>query len=220
MTEPSSVQPRHRGSKPLLSREAIVAAALDCLREGGPAALTMRGVANRLETGPASLYAWVKDQHEIHVLVLDAIASEVATPNAADPPEQQLVDLLLDYGRRLFAYRGAARLALAAPPTGPVHLDLLERSLVLAEQQGLDAATAASVLDTLFLLVTAGLAEQEARAADEARGSIPDLYADAMSGDGPGVRPHLAAALRQLLTIDGEQRLAWSIRTFLRGAAG
>jgi AcrR family transcriptional regulator len=220
MLPPNSVQPRHRGPKPLLGRQVIVEAALDCLSDGGPAALTMRGVATRLETGPSSLYAWVRNQRELHVLVLDAIAAEVATPDAADPPEQQLVDLLLDYGRRLFAYPGAARRALAAPPTGPAHLDLLERSLVLAERQGLDTATAASVLDTLFLLVTAGLAEQEARSADETPGSIPDLYADAISDDGPGARPHLATALRQLQATDGEQRLAWSISAFLRGAAG
>jgi len=71
------VRPRHRGPKRLLSREAVVAAALDALRDGGPDALTMRALAARLDTGPASLYAWVRNQRALHVLVLDAIAAQV-----------------------------------------------------------------------------------------------------------------------------------------------
>ena len=109
---------------------------------------------------------------------------------------------------------------LGAPPTGPVHLDLLERSLALAQRQGLDLTTAAAALDTLFLLVTATIAEQEARAADDAPGSIPDVYGDAIAGDAREVRPLLAAAHRYLLTVDGEERLLWSLRAFLRGASG
>ena len=50
---------RQRGAKAPLSRDAVVRAALDCLHEGGPAGLTMRKVAARLETrGPASLYVY------------------------------------------------------------------------------------------------------------------------------------------------------------------
>lgn len=220
MSAQSTVRPRQRGPKPLLGREAIVAAALDCLREAGPAALTMRAVAGRLDTGPASLYAWVNGQRELHVLVLDAIAAEVLMPTEAGPPETQLVDLLLDYGRQLFSFQGAARLALGTPPTGPVHLDLLERSLEIAERMGLPPGTAAAALDTLFLLVTATIAEQEARATDETPGSIPDLYADAIGSGRGESRPRLAAGHRYLSMVDGEERLAWSIRAFLRGASG
>lgn len=220
MSAETAVRPRQRGRKPLLSRAAIVTAALELLREGGPAALTMRAVAARLDTGPASLYAWVKGQRELHVLVLDAIAAEVVLPGEIGDPETQLVDLLLDYGRHLFSFRGAAQLALGAPPTGPAHLDLLERSLEMAERMGLEPSTAAAALDSIFLLVTATIAEQEARAADATPGSIPELYGEAITDDGAPSRPHLAAAHKQLLTVDGEGRLAWSIRAFLRGASG
>jgi len=77
MSSTSDVRPRQRGPKLLLSRDAVVAAALAALRDGGPAALTMRGLAVRLDTGPASLYAWVRNQRELHVLVLDSIAAGV-----------------------------------------------------------------------------------------------------------------------------------------------
>jgi len=179
----------------------------------------MRGVAARLETGPSSLYAWVRDQRELHLLVLDAIASEVSPPDEASGAEQQLVDLLLDYARRLFACPGAARLALAAQPTGRAHLDLLERTLGILERRGLDPPTAAATGDTLFLLVTGTLAEQEARTAHATPGSIPELFGAALSDDMAGRWPRLSQAHAALATLDGEERLAWSIRTFLRGAA-
>ena len=195
-------------------------AALECLQAGGPAALTMRGVAVRLETGPASLYAWVRDQRQLQVLVLDAIAAEVKPPDGTDPADDQIVALLLAYAECLHGYPGAAQLALAAPPTGPASLDLLERGLGLLEQLGLDSATSVSAIDSLVLLVTATVAEQESRAADETPGSIPELYEQAVRANPSEVRPHLAAALQHLYAVPGEQRLAWSIRTFIRGLGG
>jgi AcrR family transcriptional regulator len=219
MTSSSSVRPRQRGPKALLSREAIVLAALEALREGGPAALTMRGLAARLDTGPASLYAWVRNQRELHVLVLDAIASEVEPPDAADPPDLQLVGLLLGYAHRLFAYRGAAQLALTAQPTGPAYLDFLERCLGLLDQAGIPEAQAEPGLDTLILLVTATIAEQDTRETGEGPETIPDLYEAAIAAE-PNRRPRLAAGAVFMRTLDGGERLRLSIRTFLRGLTG
>jgi AcrR family transcriptional regulator len=219
MMSQREIRPRQRGPKALLSRESIVLAALKALREGGPVALTMRGVAARLDTGPASLYAWVRNQRELHVLVLDAIASEVELPDEAYPPERQLVQLLLNYAERLFAYRGAAQLAIAAQPTGPAHLDLLERCLGLLEAAGVPQRQAAPGLDTLVLLITATIAEQDTRETGEGPETIPDLYEAAIAED-PSHRPRLAAGAALLRTLDGSERLAESIRIFLRGLAG
>jgi AcrR family transcriptional regulator len=216
MTSSTNVRPRQRGSKALLSRELVVLAALDCLRDGGPAALTMRGLAARLETGPSSLYAWVSNQRALHVLVLDAIAAEVRLPNESDPTAEQMVGLLLEYGRRLFSYPGSAQLSLDAQPTGPAYLDLLERCLTLLEEYGLAAPRAAAILDTLFLLVAATAAEQDARRSDAGGESVPDLYDAPIAADA-GRWPRLAAAHAYMRTTDGEQRLAQTIRTFLKG---
>jgi hypothetical protein len=176
----------------------------------------MRGVAARLDTGPASLYAWVRNQRELHVLVLDAIASEVELPDQSGAPETRLVRLLLNYAERLFAFRGAAQLALAAQPTGPAQLDLLERCLGLLDECGIPDQKAAPGLDTLILLITATIAEQDTRETGEGPETIPDFYDAAIAAD-PGRRPRIAAAAALLRTLDGSERLAESIRTFLRG---
>jgi len=63
---------RERPAKPPLSRDAIVAAALEIARTEGIEALSMRRVAQALDTGAASLYVYVADRDELHALVFDA----------------------------------------------------------------------------------------------------------------------------------------------------
>ena len=208
---------RSRGPKSPLSRDGVVAAALACLREGGPSRLTMRMVAGRLETGPASLYTFVRDQRELHVLVLDSIAARVRRADIERGSEDGVVELLLDYARQLHAFPGAARLALLTPPTGPAFLDLVESAMERLVGAGFSITAAERACDALFLFVTATVAEQDARTADDAARPIPDLYEEALDADSTS-RPYLAAAREQMAAWSGAGRLEWSLRSFLAGA--
>lgn len=197
---------RRRDGKRLLSREAVVEAALLMLREGGASALTMRGVAGRLETGPSSLYAWVRGLRELQLLVIDALAARVAPPGDGESPAERITGLLIRYGRELFDHPGAARVALECQPTGPIYLDLLEECLALAVSDGFAVGRAARVIDALVLLVTATAAEQDARASVGADGSVTDLYQAAIAGDAQRW-PYLTLGSAELGSLDGEQRL-------------
>src|SRR3954453_9693604 len=65
MTRPAAPRSRrNRPAKPPLSRDAIVAAALEIARTEGVEALSMRPVAQALDTGPASPYVYVADGDE------------------------------------------------------------------------------------------------------------------------------------------------------------
>ena len=215
----STSRPRQRGPKAPLSREAVVHAALDCLQTGGPAALTMRKVAALLETGPGSLYVYVRDQSELHVFVLDAIASEVPLSVASTDGELQLLKLLISYARQLFKYPGTARLALLTPPTGPAFLDLFETALSLLVAAGFTTQRAVWAADALFLLVTAAVAEQDARPRDDPSRSIADLYGAAIDSDESARRPYLSAARSEFAVGGGELRLEWAVCAFFRGLA-
>src|SRR5215212_2053522 len=70
---------RERPAKPALSRHAIVAAALEIAREEGVEALSMRRLAQALDTGPASLYVYVADRDELWDLVFDAAIGSIET---------------------------------------------------------------------------------------------------------------------------------------------
>jgi AcrR family transcriptional regulator len=220
MTDSTSRRLRNRPLKAPLSLEAVVDAALECLHEGkgGPAGLTMRKVAARLETGPASLYAYVRGQRELHVLVLDSIAAKVRLLEVTKARKGAVVDLLLAYAAQLAAFPGAARLALDTQPTGPAFLDLLECAMQLLVSDGFSVRMAARAGDALFLLATASIAEQDARLDDDPGRSIPALFDDALD-DASTERPLLSAGHEALRTESGELRLAWTLRALLLGIA-
>ncbi|WP_222843985.1 TetR/AcrR family transcriptional regulator [Cellulosimicrobium sp. CUA-896] len=68
---------RDRPAKPALSREAIVAAALHVLKRDGAEKLTIRRVADELDTGPASLYVYVKNVTVLHALLIDGLLADL-----------------------------------------------------------------------------------------------------------------------------------------------
>lgn len=79
--EPVTVWERpHRGARgpaPERSRGQITAAAVELADAEGLAAVSMRQVAAKLATGPASLYRYVADRDELLDLMADAVSGEV-----------------------------------------------------------------------------------------------------------------------------------------------
>src|SRR5262245_40912566 len=69
--------PRRPPEKPVLSRDLVVKTALGILAAEGFEAVSMRRVAQQLETGPASLYAHVANKEELDELMLDAVLGDV-----------------------------------------------------------------------------------------------------------------------------------------------
>ncbi|NVB82431.1 MAG: GntR family transcriptional regulator [Kofleriaceae bacterium] len=67
-----------------LSRERVTAAALEIADAEGLAALSIRGLAARLDTSAMSLYRHVRNKHELITLMTDAALGEEALP--ATPP--------------------------------------------------------------------------------------------------------------------------------------
>lgn len=148
---------RDRPAKPPLSRDAIVAAALEIARTEGVEALTMRRVAGALDTGPASLYVYVADRHELQELVFDAAIGTIDIPPIEpDRWREQLKEL----GRRMRRmmsedYPGLAVLAMTHIPSGDNALRGAEAMLALLKAGGASDQTAAYAADLLSLYITA-----------------------------------------------------------------
>src|ERR1700722_11451930 len=87
-----------RRSPRRLSREGITAAALAVVDAEGIEGLTMRRVAEELDTGAASLYAHFSDKEEIVEAVVDRVIGEVPLPERIDPErwQAQLKQIALD----------------------------------------------------------------------------------------------------------------------------
>src|SRR4051812_6002847 len=98
---------RDRPAKPALSRDWIVAETIKIVRAEGLEKATMRGVAQSLDTGPASLYAYVANTAELHAAVLDELIKSV--DEGTGDRHARLSTLLGRYADILFAYPGLAR---------------------------------------------------------------------------------------------------------------
>ena len=68
---------RERPAKPALSRRWIVDTAVRIMRAEGLDKVTMRRLAQELDTGPASLYVYVANTAELHAAVLDDLLGQV-----------------------------------------------------------------------------------------------------------------------------------------------
>src|ERR1700749_5234049 len=121
---PSPPRPPRRRERPTrrtaLTVEGIVAAAIEVLDETGVSGLSMRGVAQQLGTGAASLYAHVSGKDELLELVFDELVGRVPLPEP-DPKiwREQVRQMLRDLRAVLISHRDAALAGLGRIPTSP-----------------------------------------------------------------------------------------------------
>lgn len=214
---------RERPAKAPLSREAIVAATLTLL-DAGVDKLTMRRVAAELDTGPASLYVYVRDTEELHAAVLEELlgTSGLLDAPAADDARtwrEQVVDLLMGYTGLLLAYPSVARVTAFTRPVGPHYIHLVERILGLLADGGVPVGVASWGVDLLLQQSETTAAEQGGRSADDQahdddalRTAIRSIVAAT-----PPDLPHVAAAGEDLVSGEGPERGAWAIEVLLNG---
>jgi AcrR family transcriptional regulator len=214
---------RERPAKPALTRAGIVATAVALMRTEGLAKVTMRRLAQELDTGPASLYVYVRNTAELHAAVLDERLGTVdlgPADNAAEDWRERLVQILTAYTDLLHEHPGLARSALVARPSGERYLALLEALLSLLDEGGVPPDRAAWAVDLLLLLATATAAEHATRARDlDARDDKAewDALTEALRGATTATHPHLAALGTALLSGSGEARSAWGFRVLING---
>ena len=208
---------RDRPAKPALTREGIVAAAVAVLRAEGLERVTMRRLAAELDTGPASLYVYVRDTAELHAAVLDDFLAGVDLDPAPGDWRDRVWTVLESYVALLLEHPGLARVALVVRPHGPHYLALVEAVLALLDAGGVPPDRAAWAVDVLLLVATATAVEQGTR------GERPDhrdhdALIGAITGADPAAYPHLAALGADLWSGPGPARARWFVDVLLAGA--
>jgi AcrR family transcriptional regulator len=150
-------EPRRRASKPQLSQQLVVTTALDILAAEGIDAVSMRRVAQTLDTGPASLYAHVSNKDELDELMFDRILADVPLPEP-DPDHwaEQVKEVLRGQVKAMLTYPGIAKVAWRTMvPVGPNILRHGEAVLALLRSGGLSIKQAAFASDALSLYTKA-----------------------------------------------------------------
>ncbi len=161
----SAVKPRSSRAKPPLSRDAIVDVGIELLDAEGLDAVTMRRVAERLGTGPASLYQHVAGKDELLELLFDRVAGEIElpAPNAGDWQEP-LKALLRSMRTVLSSHRDIAYVTLGRIPTGANALGIAEGMLAIMDAGGVPPEISTYAVDTLALFIGAVSYEDSIRA--------------------------------------------------------
>ncbi|MGW7256589.1 TetR/AcrR family transcriptional regulator [Streptomyces sp. NPDC054834] len=208
---------RERPAKPALSREGIVAAAVELLRAEGLRKVTMRRLAQELDTGPASLYVYVRNTDELHAAVLDELLGTVGPAPREGSWRDRLEQVLTAYTMMLFEHPSLARAALTARPSGPNYLNLIETLLALLDEGGVPPAQAAWGVDILLQLATAQAAEHSEQDASPTHQDDWDALVGALRNASPCTHPHIAATVGVLLAGPPRARMSWAFQTLING---
>jgi AcrR family transcriptional regulator len=212
-----------------LTQDVIVETALRLLDRDGLDGVSMRRVAEELNTGAASLYAHVANKEELLDLVLDKISSEVDIP---EPDPEHWQDQIRDIGMRMYAIYGAHRdiavVNLANIPTSPNALRVAEGTLAILLAGGVPPQIAAWALDRLALYISADAYEGSLLSKRQIESGLPmaefiekftsgirDFYANLPSDRFPAITTHLG----NLISGSSEQRFAFGLDMIIRSLA-
>jgi AcrR family transcriptional regulator len=216
---PPARSTRARPAKAPLSADVILDTALRVLREEGLDAVTMRRLATELDTGPASLYVYIRNRNELLNALLDRISGmvELEEPDPARWREQvhRLVEAIL---KVMEDHRGIARVSIANVPTGENSLLVADNLMGLLMAGGVTPRDAAWACDILPLLTVASAVET---ATYQERGDEPDDVAGKLEAVfrrlSPDRFPNLMRHSAELVSGDGDERFRYAIDVFLDG---
>jgi len=217
---PRRSDPRKRRT---LNREAIVDVALAIVDQDGLEGLSMRRVADRLETGPASLYAHVASKDELMELVYDRVLAEVHLPEPDKRRwEEQIKDALRQLYDVLVAHRDIAFVSMARIPIGPNMLRVSEGMVAILRAGGVPDRIAGLTMDFVSLAVNSLAYEQSLYPRDASEEDIQRYYDEMIRyfGSLPADRfPTLSSMVEPMLDPGPEERLEFSFDVLVQGVA-
>jgi AcrR family transcriptional regulator len=197
-----------------LTREKIVDAALRLLERDGMQGLSMRKLAQELDTGAASLYWHVGDKEQLLSLLLDRIVGET---ERIEPDPEHWQDTVKEFARatrRLFKrHRDSAQLSLGRVPTGPNSLPVLERNLALLVAAQLPPRVIAYAADMFALFIGAFAFEEGLRDDD----FDPQMFGDYLKSLPAEDFPALTGLADDLVAGDQDERFEWALDLLVLG---
>jgi|HubBroStandDraft_3_1064219.scaffolds.fasta_scaffold123609_1 AcrR family transcriptional regulator len=213
------VSRRERPAKPALTREGIVSTAVNVMQAEGLDRVTMRRLAQELDTGPASLYVYLRNTGELHAAMLEQLLGQVDLSPVTGPGDwrDRLIKILWSYTEVLIGQPGLAQSVLVTRPSGPAYLGLAEGILALLSAGGVPPARAAWAVDILLHFATSTAAEQGTRDRAADKGQDEDALVTALREAPARAFPHLAGLGAELMSGTGPDRLTWGFNVLING---
>lgn len=216
---------RGRAAKAPLTAGSIVEAAQGLIRQRGVDAVALRHVAQQLDTGPASLYAYFDSRDALLEHVLDAAYAQVQLVGADDHAggwRSGLAATIVNTITTLEQYPGLGSVALGTIPVLPGALRLAEHELSVMEAGDIPADRAALAVDLIAQFAASSAIERTVRSKSSGRrgdGEQEEVHA-AYSDADPELFPRIRQHAALLTTPDERARRDFAIRVLIDGIVG
>jgi TetR/AcrR family tetracycline transcriptional repressor len=199
-----------------LTRDHVVAVALDLLDEVGLDGLTMRRLSAALDVQNGATYWHFRSKQALLEAMADAMLAGVAAGTGPERPwEERVTALARGLRAALLARRDGARLFSSAFFPLPHALAYGEAVIATLAGAGLGIRDATWATDALTYFVVGHVAEEQLAAAlPDGGGPARDRLASALD---PERHPHLAAALDDLAAPHPEEHFDHGLGLLLAG---
>jgi AcrR family transcriptional regulator len=214
---------RRRGREPI-TREAIVETALRLLDEHGLDELSMRRLADELDTGPASLYWHVGSKDGLLELIFDRVIGEVELPEPEPGRWQEQLKEVAHAGRAMILrHRDIVRISIGRIPMGPNALRVSEGIFAILRAGGVPDRLAVTAHHLLFAVINGFTLDEttdlgvelesplDEQAASAARDYVATLPVEQF--------PNLAAVAEHFGQTDNDRSFELLIDLFVDGLA-
>jgi AcrR family transcriptional regulator len=186
------------GRRARLTRDRIVAAAMELADAEGIDAVTMRGVARRLGAEAMSLYRHVRDKDEILDALVDEVYAEIALPRPGTPWIDAMRDRANATREVLLRHQWSVGLMESRRHPGPANLRHHDAVVAFLVGAGFDARTTTHVYNLLDSYIY-GFVLQELSLPFGSSEEMEAIGAELLGGADPDAYPHLAQASAELL---------------------
>jgi AcrR family transcriptional regulator len=214
---------RRRGREPI-TRDAIVEAALRLLDKHGLDELSMRRLADELDTGPASLYWHVGSKDGLLELIFDRVIGEIEMPDPEPHRWQEQLKEVARAGRAMILrHRDIVRISIGRIPMGPNALRASEGIFAILRAGGVPDQLAVTAHHLLFAIINGFTLDEttdlgvelesplDEQAANAARDYVAQLPVDRF--------PNLVAVSGHFGLADNDQSFELLIDLFVDGLA-
>jgi AcrR family transcriptional regulator len=202
----------HRG----VTQQAVARAAAELVAHDGLEALSVRGVANRLDVWPTTVMHHAGGRRDgLLALLIEHLAAGISTDLRGDW-RSRLAELGHEIRRVALGHRGLADVLLRSGATGPQALRLADAILDALGDAGLDPDDAQDAYD-VFLTYVLGSAGRQTTAIAPARWRA---FAEALDQAEPDRYPALRRAARSDRARDDDARFTGGLGLVLDAIAG
>ena len=207
-----------------LTQDAIVQTAIRLLDQEGLDALSMRRLAEELDTGAASLYWHVGSKAGLLDLIFDQVIGEVEMPRPqSDRWQEQLKQVARAVRAVILRHRDIVRISIGRIPMGPNALRVSEGVFAILRAGGVPDQLAVTAQYLLFAIINGFTLDETTELGVDVRGPVDEEFAnvarDYLASLPADQFPNLVAVADHIGYADNDQSFELLIGLFVDGLA-